>query len=209
MQLVQMLIDKAVEACHGNQAELARKMGIDRAEITRLRSGKRPLSPELAAEIADIAGEDARQAAIDAIIERNAANRKGVLLREILGKAVAAGVVGVSVFFYSGDSISATAPQMKSNDQIDIGHIVSSKIDQKKAPRASHFKLVNCASPEVVELNCTVLEKIAASAPCVKQSDFATAGPGSNGVHIFELEYGVGWRHRQDEPIRIHKDHGG
>jgi len=83
-------------------------MGVDRAEITKLRQGKRPLSPELAAEIADIAGDDARQAVIDAIIERNRDSRKGHLLKEILGKAVAAGVAAMCLISYSGDSISAT-----------------------------------------------------------------------------------------------------
>ncbi|MDA8446355.1 hypothetical protein [Paracidovorax valerianellae] len=83
-------------------------MGIYPADVSNLRAGKRPLSPELAAEIADIAGEDARQAVIDSIIERNAASKKGPILREILGKALAAGVAGMLVFSYSGDSISAT-----------------------------------------------------------------------------------------------------
>lgn len=107
MQYAESLIDKAIEKC-GSAAELARKMGIDRAEVTKLRQGKRPLSPELAAELADIAGDDAREAAIHAIIDRNADGRKGHLLREILGKALAAGVVGMSVSSYNGDSISAT-----------------------------------------------------------------------------------------------------
>lgn len=59
MTVAQTLIDKAIEMC-GTAAEVARRLEIDRAEITRLRKGTRPLSPELAAEIAEIAGEDAR-----------------------------------------------------------------------------------------------------------------------------------------------------
>lgn len=107
MKYAESLIDKAIESC-GSAAELARRMGIDRAEVTKLRQGKRPLSPELAAELADIAGDDAREAAIHAIIDRNAEGRKGRLLREILGKALAAGVAGLLAISYSGDSISAT-----------------------------------------------------------------------------------------------------
>lgn len=107
MQSGKTLIDKAVETC-GSAAELARRMGIDRAEITKLKQGTRPLSPELAAEIADIAGEDARQAVIDAIIERNADGRKGALLREILGKAQAAGGAVMCHISYNDASISAT-----------------------------------------------------------------------------------------------------
>lgn len=106
MQYAELLIDKAIETC-GSAAELARKMGIDRAEVTKLRQGKRPLSPELAAELADIAGDDAREAAIHAIIDRNADGRKGNLLREILGKATAAGVAGLLAISYRDGSICA------------------------------------------------------------------------------------------------------
>lgn len=78
------------------------------------------MSPELAAELADIAGEDARQAVIDAVIERNAANRKGKVLREILGKAVAAGVVGMLVFFYNAGSTYAMEKIAKPVDSLYI-----------------------------------------------------------------------------------------
>lgn len=108
MLSVQLLIDKAIEIC-GSASELARRMGVDRAEITRLRKGTRPASPEIAAEIADIAGMDARQAAIDAIIERNAANRKGALLADILGKGQAVGAAAMLDISYRGDSTIDTA----------------------------------------------------------------------------------------------------
>lgn len=100
------LIDKAVEVC-GSQAELARRMGIFPADVHNMQANKRPISPETAAELADIAGDDARQAVIDAIIIRNATNRRGAHLKEILGKALAAGVVGMWLFSYSGDSTYA------------------------------------------------------------------------------------------------------
>lgn len=125
MQYAESLIDKAINSC-GSAAELARKMGIDRAEVTKLKQGKRPLSPELAAELADIAGDDAREAAIHAIIERNADGRKGHLLREILGKALAAGAVGMLVISYNGDSISATE---KIANKLDSLYIVSSRFN--------------------------------------------------------------------------------
>lgn len=124
MRLAQTLIDKAVEMC-GSQAELARRMGVYPTDITKLKSGDRPLSPEIAAELADIAGEDARNAAIEAIIERNAANRKGHMLKEILGKALAAGVAAMCLFSYSEDSVSATKTIAK---PLDTLYIVSSSI---------------------------------------------------------------------------------
>ena len=108
MFLAQTLIDRAVKMC-GSSAELAKRLEIYPADITNLKKGKRPLSPEIAAEIADIAGMDARQAAIDAIIERNAANRKGQRLADILGKAQAVGAAAMLGISYSGDSTIDTA----------------------------------------------------------------------------------------------------
>lgn len=52
---------------------------------------------------------DARQAAIDAIIERNAANRKGALLADILGKGQAVGAAAMLDISYKGDSTIDTA----------------------------------------------------------------------------------------------------
>lgn len=108
MQALISLIDKASEMC-GSDSALAKRMGIYQPDISALRNGRRPMSPEIAAELADIAGEDARQAAIDAIIERSKGTRREGAMREILGKALAAGVAGVLVFSYSADSILDTA----------------------------------------------------------------------------------------------------
>lgn len=113
------LIDKAIHSC-GSASELARKMGIDRAEISKLHKGTRPLSPELAAELADIAGEDAREAAIAAIIERNADGRKGHLLKEILGKVLAAGEGEVSDSSYSGALISGTKTSRQADQKMKL-----------------------------------------------------------------------------------------
>ena len=121
MKLGQILIDRAVEIC-GTAKELARRTGMTPADISKLRAGKRPLSPEIAAEIADVAGMDARQAAIDAIIERNAETRKGVLLAEILGKGQAVGVAAMLDISYKGDSTIDTAT-MKNNSKIVKQHI--------------------------------------------------------------------------------------
>lgn len=151
MTVAQSLIDKAIEMC-GTAAEVARRLEIDRAEITRLRKGTRPLSPELAAEIADIAGEDARQAAIDAIIERNEKNRKGPLLREILGKAQAAGGAAMCHISYSEDLANATetiaTASVKTRPVIHrIYSIISriSKVIKSKVGRASFLQAKNQA----------------------------------------------------------------
>ena len=99
MQNIKTLIDKATKVC-GSTNALAERMGVKPNVISMLRSG-RTITPETAAELADIAGEDAREAAIQAMIERAKGTRREGVLREILGKALAAGVAGLLVFSYS------------------------------------------------------------------------------------------------------------
>jgi len=145
MEYAKTLIDKASKVC-GSDKALAERMGIYAADISHLRAGKRPLSPELAAELADIAGEDAREAAIAAIIMRNENNRKGAVLREILGKALAAGVVGMWVFSYNGDSISATE---KIANKLDSLYIVSSRrIWRRVLQQIGRIVKAWCVSPQ-------------------------------------------------------------
>lgn len=118
MQSAQSLIDKASEVC-GGDAALARRMGISKALISLMRSGERGITPGTAAELADIAGDDAREAVISAVIESAKGTRKESVLREILGKAVAAGVAGLLVYSYSGDSISATKTLAKNDASVN------------------------------------------------------------------------------------------
>lgn len=117
MQYVQMLIDKAAEVCGGDQ-QLADRMGIARPNISLMRSGKRAISPATAAELADIAGDDAREAAIAAIIEGARGTRRESTLRNILGKALAAGVAAMLVISYKEDSTSAMETIAKSDTPV-------------------------------------------------------------------------------------------
>ena len=147
MKLGQTLIDKASKNC-GSDAALARKMGIYPADVSNLRAGKRPLSPELAAEIADIAGEDARQAVIDAVIERNLNTKKGGVLREILGKALAVGAVGMLGISYSGDSISATKMIASKQDTVYVSiHRIYSSVRRAAARLLAALRLRPCGGP--------------------------------------------------------------
>lgn len=106
MKSVILLIDKASKAC-GSYSALADRMGIPVQNISLMKSGKRAISPATAAELADIAGDDAREAAIAAILESARGTRRESVLREILGKGIAAGVAALLVFSYSDGSISA------------------------------------------------------------------------------------------------------
>lgn len=93
MNTVKSLIDKAAKLC-GSEANAARRIGTSPQALSDMKHGKREMSPETAALLADIANEDARQAVIDAVIERNKTGPKAELIRQILGKVQAAGVAG-------------------------------------------------------------------------------------------------------------------
>jgi transcriptional regulator with XRE-family HTH domain len=127
MQYVITLIDKASKVC-GSDSKLAEKMGIHRVAISEMRAGKRAISPATAAELADIAGDDAREAAINAIIESAKGTRRESVLREILGKALVVGVVGMLAISYNGDSISATKKIANKLDSLYI--VLSSETHQ-------------------------------------------------------------------------------
>lgn len=117
MEYEKTLIDKASEVCGGNAA-LARRMGISRTLVSLMRHGDRKITPETAAELADIAGEDAREAAIKAIIEGAKGTRKENTLRNILGKALAAGVAATLVISYSDGSNFATDSIAKASERV-------------------------------------------------------------------------------------------
>ena len=91
MQEIKTLIDRASKVC-GNDTVLAQRMGIKNQVVSMLRHG-RTISPETAAELANIAGEDAREAAIQAVVQRSAGTRRGEVLREIFGMSAERGEV--------------------------------------------------------------------------------------------------------------------
>jgi len=72
-----------------------------------MKHGTRELSPETAALLADIARVDAREAVIQAVIDRNKTGPKAEQIRDILGKALAAGVAAVLLTSYSVPSTGA------------------------------------------------------------------------------------------------------
>lgn len=146
MQSVRDLIDKASKVC-GSDTALAERMGIERPNLSLMRSGKRAISPATAAELADIAGEDAREAAIAAVIESAKGTRREGVVREILGKAIAAGVAGLLVFSYSGDSISATKTLAKNDASVnDSIHRIYSMIRRAAVRLRAALRLHPCGA---------------------------------------------------------------
>lgn len=100
------LIDKAAENC-SSYAELARRIGTSKQSLSQMKHGTRDISPETAALLADIANEDAREAVIRAVIERNRTGPKAEQIREILGKALAGGAVVALLICYNANLIDA------------------------------------------------------------------------------------------------------
>lgn len=118
MESVKTLIDKAAKICGSDEA-LALRLGTARPNVSLMRSGKRAVSPATAAELAEIAGEDAREAAIAAVLEGAKGTRREGVLREILGKGLAAGVAGMSLIFYSGEGSAAWKNDASASGRID------------------------------------------------------------------------------------------
>lgn len=146
MQHVKALIDMASEVCLSD-AELARRLHVSRATISMMRSDKLKVSPEMAAMLADIAGGDAVEAMIAAVIEGAKGTAREALLRDILGKERAAGGVEVSDISYSGDLTKATETRQEalSKSKRPIHRIYSvviqiSTVIKSKVSRASFLQ---------------------------------------------------------------------
>lgn len=101
---MQTLIDKAIQTC-GSVNELARRLCVSPNVISMMKS-RRTITPVTAALLADVAGEDAREAAIQAVIENAKGTRHEGVLREILGKGLVLGVAGLLVFSYNAEPTS-------------------------------------------------------------------------------------------------------
>ena len=124
VKIAETLIDKATEICGGSQAEVARRIGVAPARITEWKTGATKLSPEDAALLADLAHVDIEQAMKDAAIEKHAGTRKGDLLREVLGKALAGFAAVTLGFFCSVGATDATARDSRNIERTDSSHII-------------------------------------------------------------------------------------
>ena len=138
------LIDKAVNVC-GSAKELARRLGVAPSVISMLRKN-RTISPDTAAMLAAVAGEDAREAAIQAMIENAVGTRHGGVMREILGKGLALGVAGLLVFSYSGESISKSVNETARPERLNFLYIVECRIKKLVYSVAAFFG--NLISPQ-------------------------------------------------------------
>lgn len=87
MHTEQALIDKAANSC-GGLRRLADEIGEDPGFLSKIRSGKKPLSPGIAARLAIVAGMDARRAALEALVSQEKDRIKQQALAIALGVPV-------------------------------------------------------------------------------------------------------------------------
>lgn len=133
MQEVKTLIDKASKVC-GSDKQLAERMGIHSQTLSAMKKN-RTITPETAAELAAIAGENPREAAISAIIERAKGSRRGEVLKAILGKATV-GIGVATVLLLSGPDASAS--------RLPIFHDVYFEFWKAVRGRFRNLRFLNC-----------------------------------------------------------------
>lgn len=78
------LMDAAASAC-GSRYKLALKLQESQSFLSRVAAGKSPMPPSLAARMAVIAGQDARRAALDALVSQEKDREKQIALALALG----------------------------------------------------------------------------------------------------------------------------
>lgn len=118
MTYTQTLIDKAAETC-GSRYKLAKKIGLAESTISSCRVGRRKLPLKYIGVLSDLAHVDAVDALARVVAEQAPGTDAGMVLKEILGKGLAAGVAAMSLFFYSADWNSANAMTPKFSIEIN------------------------------------------------------------------------------------------
>lgn len=89
MELVETLVDRASALC-GSRYALAKRLHASQGFLSDIARGKQPLPPGLAARLAEITGDDPKEAAAAAIVaqERNPGTRADLeRLFQLSGKA--------------------------------------------------------------------------------------------------------------------------
>lgn len=117
------LIDKAKELC-GSYYALAHRIDLAESTISQIRAGKRRLPPDVVPILAELIGVDVDEAIHGVLMEHAKGTKREHVLKEILGKALVAGVAGMSLISYSGDSNSDMDLTAKSNFSVNSRYIV-------------------------------------------------------------------------------------
>lgn len=115
MYSVETLIDRAAKEC-GSRYRLAQLLNESESNLSKIATGKRDLSPRLAARMAAIVGDDPRDAALSSIIEHEQdATKRAELARLFkLPVSAAAALAFVLLAFPGPDAHAITAASAQS-----------------------------------------------------------------------------------------------
>lgn len=115
MRTLETLLDEAVKKCTG-AAELARRIGLHRSEISELKAGRRAFSPATVALLCDVLeleGTEAQRLAAEAVIAAAKGEKAGVLRRAFFGwprlGAALFAVVGLAPTTRDAEACESTA----------------------------------------------------------------------------------------------------
>ena len=125
MESLQRLIDKASKIC-GSDASLAKRIGMSASNFSDMKAGRKPISPETVALIADVCqlpGDETLHLVAQSIIE----NPKNAEKRDVLKRAFfASWVIGVSGYLgiYSPDATASitSATNEEVTEQLPCEH---------------------------------------------------------------------------------------
>ncbi|MBB4225601.1 hypothetical protein [Variovorax guangxiensis] len=141
-----MLIDKAKEIS-GSDYKLAKLTGHTPQQISDWRHGRKPCPPEDQALIAGVAGLNAEQVALRALVEKHEGTAKGDRLMKVLGKALLATGGAIASAGASAAAISSTihtVPSLATAAEWLVGIYTMCIMLNNRAP-------INCASAQKVQ----------------------------------------------------------
>lgn len=99
----QALLDKAAKVC-GSRYALAKRLHVSQAQLSEIANGVEGVAPGLAARLAEVAGDEARTDALEAIVQREKNPAARDALQRLFKLAPAAAAIAVTVL------LGATSP---------------------------------------------------------------------------------------------------
>ena len=122
------LLDKAQDQCNGSMYAVAKRTGIPESTLSDAKAGKLGLSPTNAALLAELVGDDPREAALSAIVsqaKKPAAKNK---LTALFRLAPTAGAVLATVTLLGAPSPSAASVNGAATDSTGGGLYIMTTI---------------------------------------------------------------------------------
>jgi hypothetical protein len=120
MTTMNALIDKAAKVC-GSRYALAKAIGIDLANLQKMADGKRPVPPGIAALMAELTGDDPREAACYAVMLRAKDKGQREKLQRLFSRA---GEVATLLLCIACGFLAWPADTWAASSQVDSVYIV-------------------------------------------------------------------------------------